>query len=44
MAELYREAWLTASVVDLKLSGDDLHHPERFGRWWSNLKKMRLRK
>jgi len=41
--ESYREAWLVASVVDLRLSGDDLLHPERFGRWWSTLRKTRLR-
>lgn len=42
--ESYHEAWLVASVIDLKLSGDDLLHPERFGRWWSKLKKTRLKK
>ena len=42
--ESYHEAWLVASAVDLKLSGDDLLHPERFGTWWSKLRKTRLKK
>jgi predicted transcriptional regulator len=43
VVESYWTNWYAISVVDLRLSGDELHHPERHPSWWSHLKKRKLK-
>ena len=43
VVQSYWANWYAISVVDLRLSGDELHHPERHASWWSRLKKRKLK-